>query len=137
MYAVEVRSHVMIAHSLAGEAFGPAQKMHGATFVIDVAFLRPELTENDIVVDIGLATEALERVLAPINYANLDELDLFGGRRSTTEVLAKYVFDAIAREIKAGRLGDDASGVERLKITLNESHVARGWYEAPLDADYN
>ena len=132
MYAVEVRDHVMIAHSLPGEAFGPAQKMHGATFVIDVAFFRPELTENDIVVDIGLAHEALKRVLTPLNYANLDELDLFGGKRSTTEVLAKYVFDAMAAEIREGRMGGDAAGIERLKITLNESHVARGWYEAAL-----
>src|SRR5690606_5681584 len=98
-----VRDHIMIAHSLPGDAFGPAQKMHGATFVIDVAFFRPELTDNDIVVDIGLALDALKQVLAPISYANLDELDLFGGRRSTTEVLAKYVFDAMAAEIRAGR----------------------------------
>lgn len=132
MYAVEVRDHVMIAHSLPGEAFGPAQKMHGATFVIDVAFFRPELTENDIVVDIGLAHEALKRVLTPLNYANLDELDVFGGKRSTTEVLAKYVFDAIAADIREGRMGADAAGIERLKVTLNESHVARGWYEAAL-----
>ena len=132
MYAVEVRDHVMIAHSLPGEAFGPAQKMHGATFVIDVAFFRPELTENDIVVDIGLAHEALKRVLTPLNYANLDELDVFGGKRSTTEVLAKYVFDAIAADIREGRMGADAAGIERLKVTLIESHVARGWYEAAL-----
>ena len=132
MYAVEVRDHVMIAHSLPGEAFGPAQKMHGATFVIDVAFFRPELTENDIVVDIGLAHEALKKVLGPLNYANLDEMDVFGGKRSTTEVLAKYVFDAIATEIREGRMGADAHGIERLKVTLNESHVARGWYEAAL-----
>ncbi len=132
MYAVEVRDHIMIAHSLPGEAFGPAQKMHGATFVIDVAFYRPALTENDIVVDIGLAQEALTRVLVPLGYANLDELDLFGGRRSTTEVLAKYIFDAMAAEIQAGRMGADAAGIERLKVTLNESHVARGWYEAAL-----
>ncbi len=132
MYAVEVRDHVMIAHSLPGEAFGPAQKMHGATFVIDVAFFRPELTENDIVVDIGLAHEALKRVLTPLNYANLDELDIFGGKRSTTEVLAKHVFDAIASDIREGRMGADAAGIERIKVTLNESHVARGWYEAAL-----
>jgi 6-pyruvoyl-tetrahydropterin synthase len=132
MFVVEVRDHVMIAHSLPGDAFGPAQKMHGATFVIDVAFFRPELTENDIVVDIGLAHDALKRILAPINYANLDEKNLFGGRRSTTEVLAKYVFDTMAAEIRAGRLGEDARGIQRLKVTLNESHVARGWYEATL-----
>jgi len=132
MFAVEVRDHVMIAHSLPGEAFGPAQKMHGATFVIDVAFFRPELTENDIVVDIGLASEALHRVLGPLNYGNLDELDIFGGKRTTTEVLAKHIFDSIAADIAAGRLGADAAGIERLRVTLNESHIARGWYEAPL-----
>ena len=132
MFAVEVRDHIMIAHSLPGEAFGPAQKMHGATFVIDVAFFRPELTENDIVVDIGLAHDALKKILKPLGYANLDELDLFGGKRTTTEVLAKYVFDAMPAEIREGRMGADAAGIERLKITLNESHVARGWYEAAL-----
>ena len=132
MFAVEVRDHIIIAHSLPGEAFGPAQKMHGATFVIDVAFFRPELTENDIVVDIGLAHDALKKILKPLGYANLDELDLFGGKRTTTEVLAKYVFDAMAAEIREGRMGADAAGIERLKITLNESHVARGWYEAAL-----
>ena len=132
MYSLNVRDHIMIAHSLPGEAFGPAQKMHGATFVIDVAFFRPELTENDIVVDIGLAHDALKKILKPLGYANLDELDLFGGKRTTTEVLAKYVFDAMAAEIREGRMGADAAGIERLNITLNESHVARGWYEAAL-----
>ena len=132
MFAVEVRDHIMIAHSLPGEAFGPAQKMHGATFVIDVAFFRPELTENDIVVDIGLAHDALKKILKPLGYANLDELDLFGGKRTTTEVLAKYVFDAMAAEIREGRMGADAAGIERVKITLNESHGAPGWYEAAL-----
>ena len=135
MYVVEVRDHVMIAHSLPGEAFGPAQKMHGATFVIDVAFFRPTLTENDIVVDIGLASDALKRILSPIDYATLDELDLFDGKRTTTEVLAKFVFDRMADEIRSGRLGEDASGIERLRVTLNESHVARGWYEAPLHGE--
>lgn len=132
MFALEVRDHVMIAHSLPGEAFGPAQGMHGATFVIDVAFFRAELTENDIVVDIGLAAQALARVLKPINYRNLDELDVFGGRRSTTEVLARYVFDRMAEEIREGRLGADARAISRLRVSLNESHVARAWYEAPL-----
>jgi len=132
MYAVEVRDHIMIAHSLPGEAFGPAQNMHGATFVVDLAFFRKELTENDIVVDIGLASEALGRILAPLAYANLDELDLFDGKRTTTEVLAKHIFDGIAADIAAGRLGADAAGIERLRVTLNESHVARGWFEGPL-----
>lgn len=134
MYALEVRDHIMIAHSLPGEAFGPAQGVHGATFVIDLTFFRDELTENDIVVDIGLAAEALKRVIAPLNYKNLDDLDLFGGKRTTTEVLARYVFDAMAAEIAEGHLGDDAKGIDRLRVTLNESHVARAWYEAGIGA---
>lgn len=134
MFALEVRDHVMIAHSLRGEAFGPAQNLHGATYVIDVAFLRRALDENDIVVDIGLASEALKRVLAPINYKNLDELDDFGDRRSTTEALAKWVYDRMAEEIAAGRLGESAKGIGRLKVTLHESHVARASFEADLPA---
>jgi 6-pyruvoyl-tetrahydropterin synthase len=133
MYALEVRDHVMIGHSLPGEAFGPAQGMHGATFVIDATFSRETLTENDIVVDIGLASEALKQILATINYKNLDDLDLFNGQRSTTEVLAKWVFDELAAAIAKGRLGDDARGIARIRVLLNESHVARAWYEAPLD----
>lgn len=134
MFALEVRDHVMIAHSLPGEAFGPAQGMHGATFVVDAAFFRGTLTENDIVVDIGLASDVLKAILGTLNYKNLDELNVFEGKRSTTEVLAKWVFDELARAIKEGRLGDDARGIERMKITLNESHVARAWYEAALPA---
>lgn len=134
MYALEVRDHVMIAHSLPGEAFGPAQGMHGATFVIDVAFFRETLTENDIVVDIGLAAKALSAVLAEVNYRNLDDLDLFGGKRSTTEVLARFVFDRMADAIGAGTLGADAAGITRMRVTLNESHVARAWFEADLPA---
>ncbi len=134
MFALEVRDHVMIAHSLRGEAFGPAQNLHGATYVIDVAFLRSALDENDIVVDIGLASEAVRRILAPINYKNLDELDDFRDRRSTTEVLARWVYDRMAEEIAAGRLGEAAKGIERLRVTLNESHVARASFEADLPA---
>lgn len=132
MFSLEVRDHVMIAHSLAGEAFGPAQQLHGATYVIDLAFMRPALDENDIVVDIGLASEALKRVIAPINYSNLDELDDFRNRRSTTEVLAKWVYDRMAEEIAAGRLGAAAKGIARLRVTLHESHVARAAFEADL-----
>ncbi|MGI9386137.1 MAG: 6-pyruvoyl trahydropterin synthase family protein [Methyloligellaceae bacterium] len=132
MFALEVRDHVMVAHSLPGDAFGPAQGMHGATFVVDAAFFRDDLTDNDIVVDIGLASKALKEILAEINYKNLDELDMFEGRRSTTEVLAKWIFDRLAYEIAAGRLGDDAKDISRLRILLNESHVARAWYDAPL-----
>lgn len=132
MYALEVRDHIMIAHSLRGEAFGPAQRMHGATFVVDANFFAEALGPNDIVVDIGLATEALRRVLAPLNYANLDELPDFAERRSTTEVLCRHVFDALAAELSDGRLGEDARGVSRLRVTLTESHIAKGWYEAGL-----
>lgn len=132
MFALEVRDHIMIAHSLPGEAFGPAQGLHGATFVVDATFFRETLTDNDIVVDIGLAAEALARVLAPLNYRNLDDLDLFGGRRSTTEVLARHVFDGLRAEIGAGKLGEDAREISRLRVTLNESHVARAWFEGAV-----
>ncbi|MGI9387319.1 MAG: 6-pyruvoyl trahydropterin synthase family protein [Methyloligellaceae bacterium] len=134
MFALEVRDHVMIAHSLPGDAFGPAQGMHGATFVVDAAFYREELTDNDFVVDIGLASEVLKEVLAKINYKNLDELDVFDGRRSTTEVLAKWIFTQLANAIADGRLGEDARGISKLRILLKESHVARAWYEAPISA---
>ncbi|MEM1362702.1 MAG: 6-carboxytetrahydropterin synthase [Pseudomonadota bacterium] len=132
MYSVEVRDHVMIAHSLPGKAFGPAQGLHGATFVVDVAFFRTELTENDIVVDIGLASKALARTLEPLNYRNLDDLDIFDGRRSTTEVLSQYIHATLAADIRAGELGEDAHHIEKLRVTLHESHVARAWYEAPI-----
>ena len=132
MFSLEVRDHVMIAHSLAGDAFGPAQQLHGATYVIDLAFMRPALDENDIVVDIGLASDALKRVIAPINYRNLDELDDFRNRRSTTEVLAKWVYDRMAEEIAADRLGAAARGIARLRVILHESHVARAAFEADL-----
>jgi 6-pyruvoyl-tetrahydropterin synthase len=132
MYAVEVREHVMIAHSLPGEVFGPAQKLHGATYVIDVAFMREALTEDGIVVDIGRAHEVLRQVLAPLNYANLDELPAFEGIVTTTEVLCRHVFDRIAEAASDGRLGPGADGLSRLRVTLNESHVARAWYEAAL-----
>ncbi|MEM8662872.1 MAG: 6-carboxytetrahydropterin synthase [Pseudomonadota bacterium] len=132
MFALEVRDHIMIAHSLRGEAFGPAQNMHGATFVIDATFFAPALGPNSIVLDIGLASEALAKVIKPINYQNLDELPEFADRRSTTEVLAKYIFDRLAEEHAAGALGEDAKGVNRLRVTLNESHIARAWYAADL-----
>jgi len=134
MFALEVRDHIMIAHSLRGEAFGPAQNMHGATFIVDAAFFAPALGPNSIVLDIGLAADALKAILARLNYKNLDELPEFADRRSTTEVLAKHIFDRLAEEIAAGSLGEDAAGVTRLRITLEESHVARAWYEADLPA---
>jgi 6-pyruvoyltetrahydropterin/6-carboxytetrahydropterin synthase len=134
MYAVEVRDHVMIAHSIPGEVFGPAQKLHGATYVIDVCFMRPALDEHDIVVDIGLATETVKQVLSSINFSNLDEHPDFKGTRSTTEVVARWVFRRMQEAISAGRLGASAGGLTRLKITLHESHAARASYESDLDA---
>lgn len=134
MYSVEVRDHVMIAHSIPGEVFGPAQKLHGATYVIDVCFMRPELDEHDIVVDIGLATETVKQILSSINYGNLDEHPDFRGRRSTTEAVARWVFLRVQEAIGAGRLGPSASGLTRLKVTLHESHTARAGYEADLDS---
>src|SRR5690606_2728044 len=132
MYSVEVRDHVMIAHSIPGEVFGPAQKLHGATYVIDVCFMRPELDEYDIVVDIGLATETVKQILSSINYRNLDDHPDFKGRRSTTEAVARWVFLRIQEAIRAGRLGPSASGLTRLKITLHESHAARAGFESDL-----
>lgn len=134
MYAVEVREHIMIAHSFKGALFGPAQALHGATFVVDVAFFRDELTADGVVVDIGRAQEALKTVLAPLNYQNLDALPQFAGKNTTTEFLARHVFDAMAEAARAGALGPGSEGVERIRVTLHESHVARAWFEGPLGA---
>jgi 6-pyruvoyl-tetrahydropterin synthase len=134
MYAVEVRDHVMIAHSFKGELFGPAQALHGATFVVDVAFFRDELTAEGVVVDIGRAHEALKRVLAPLNYRNLDELPQFEGRNTTTEFLSRHIFDAMAQAARAGALGPGSAELARIRVTLHESHVARAWFEGPLGA---
>lgn len=132
MFAVEVRDHMMIAHSLPREVFGPAQAMHGATFVVDAAFMTEDLDENGLGVDIGLATSELKAVVAPLNYQNLDELEVFRGKVTTTEVLAKHIFDALVSRIKAGGLGAGGARIRRLKVTLHESHVARAWYEAEV-----
>ena len=132
MYAVEVRDHIMIAHSLPGEVFGPAQKLHGATFVVDVAFFRSELGPDNIVVDIGRALEVLHEVLAPLNYTNLDTVPAVAGQKTTTEFLSRYIFDRMAEALRAGRLGVGSDGIERLRVKLNESHVAQGWYEAAI-----
>ena len=132
MYAVEVREHIMIAHSFRGEVFGPARKLHGATFVVDVAFMAEALTEDGIVCDIARAHDALKRVLEPLNLQNLDELPAFEGRNSTTEVVARHVFDRLERAILDGDLGPGSEALSRLRVTLHESHVARAWYEAEL-----
>lgn len=132
MFAVEVRDHMMIAHSLPREVFGPAQAMHGATFIVDAAFMTEDLDENGLGVDIGLATTVLKAIVAPLNYQNLDELEIFRGKVTTTEVLAKHVFDQLKAGIAAGDLGPGGVRVRRLKVTLHESHVARAWYEAAI-----
>lgn len=132
MFAIEVRDHIMIAHSLPRAVFGPAQGMHGATFVVDAAFFTREVDENGLAVDIGLATEVLSRILKPLNYQNLDEAEVFKGRVSTTEVIAKHIFDELAKAVRAGELGDGSHRICKLRVLLNESHMARGWYEADL-----
>lgn len=132
MYGLEVRDHIMIAHSFASPTFGPAQKLHGATYVVDVAFFRETLDPDNLVVDIGLAHEALKAVLVPLNYSNLDEAPVFKGVLTTTEFLARHIFDGMASAIRAGKLGRHADGLARLKVTLHESHIARAWFEGPI-----
>lgn len=129
MYAVEVRGHVMLAHSLPGEVFGPAQGLHGATYVVDVAFFAETLGPENIVLDIGRATEALGAVLAPLNYANLDERPEFAGHLTTTEFLCRHIFEGIAEAAHTGQLGPGAERLARIRVTLNESHIARAWFE--------
>jgi 6-pyruvoyl-tetrahydropterin synthase len=131
MYAVEVRDHIMIAHSLPSPVFGPAQGLHGATYVVDAAFFTEDVDAHGLVVDIGLATEALAAALAPLRYRNLDEEPAFAGRFSTTEVVCRHVFDRLAEAARAGALGD-AGRVRRLRVTLHESHAARAWYEGDV-----
>ncbi|MBM3779449.1 MAG: 6-carboxytetrahydropterin synthase [Acidimicrobiia bacterium] len=132
MYSVLVRDHVMIAHSFSGDVFGPAQRLHGATYVVDAEFFRPDLDPDGIVVDIGRATGSLRSVLDTINYRNLDTIEAFAGRNTTTEFLARYVFDALAAAIHEGRLGPHAEGIRRIRVTLHESHVAAASYEGAI-----
>jgi len=132
MYTVSVRDHFMIAHSFRGEAFGPAQRLHGATYIVDLEFLRRELDSNGMVVDIGLATDVLKATLAGFNYRNLDEDPAFEGRNTTTEFLAHEIFQRIVAAIGRGELGTDARAVERIRVTLHESHVASASFEGTL-----
>lgn len=132
MFAVEVRDHIMIAHSFQGAVFGPAQALHGATFVVDAAFFAETLDANGIVIDIGRAHEALKAALTPLNYRNLDELSDFKGSNTTTEFLTKHIYDRLAEAARAGKLGRDVTDLKAIRVTLSESHVARAWYEAPL-----
>lgn len=132
MFTVEVRDHIMIAHSFRGAVFGPAQAMHGATFVIDAAFISETLDANGIVIDIGRAHDILKEVLKPLNYRNLDEAPEFKGVNTTTEFLTKYIFDRLAHAARAGDLGREGRELDAIRITISESHVARASYEADL-----
>jgi 6-pyruvoyl-tetrahydropterin synthase len=132
VFSVTVRDHVMIAHSFEGEVFGPAQRLHGATFVVDATFRRAELDADNIVVDIGRASDQLHDVLADLNYRNLDAEPDFAGVNTSTEALARVVADRLAARIAAGDLGAGARGLESLAVTLHESHVAWASYERPL-----
>jgi len=132
MYIVSVRDHMMIAHSFRGEVFGPATKLHGATYVVDVEFRRTELDGDGIVVDIGRATEALHALLAELNYRNLDDEQAFAGTNTTTEVLARFIADRLADQAREGALGDGARVLDGLVVTLRESHVAWASYERAL-----
>jgi 6-pyruvoyl-tetrahydropterin synthase len=133
MYSVTVRDHVMIAHSFTGQVFGPAQRLHGATYVVDVELKRPSLDADGIVVDIGRASDALRQLLADFNYRNLDEVPAFAGRNTTTEFLARVVFDRLAAAIQRGELGPGAGAIETIRVTLHESHVASASFEGRVN----
>ena len=132
MYSVSVRDHMMVAHSFTGPVFGPAQRLHGATYVVDAEFRRRELDPDGIVVDIGLATDALNRLLGELNFRNLDDIPDFKGRNTTTEFLARFVFDGLAAAIERGEIGRGASEIASIRVTLHESHVASAAYESTL-----
>ncbi|MFL5831977.1 MAG: 6-pyruvoyl trahydropterin synthase family protein [Solirubrobacteraceae bacterium] len=132
MFSVTVRDHMMIAHSFRGEVFGPAQRLHGATYVVDATFRRATLDADSIVVDIGRAAEELHAVVAELSYRNLDDEPAFAGVNTTTEVLAQVVADRLADRVHAGALGDSARKLDGLLVTLRESHVAWASYERPL-----
>jgi 6-pyruvoyl-tetrahydropterin synthase len=132
VYAVEVSDHIMIAHSFKGEVFGPAQRVHGATFAISAAFMAQTLDANGIVVDIGRAFDVLKEVLAPLNYRNLDEVAEFKSVNTTTEFLTKHVFDGLSSAVKHGKLGRDGREIAAIRVTVAESPTARAWHEGAL-----
>ena len=132
MFSVTVRDHMMVAHSLSGEVFGPAQRLHGATYVVDATFRRAALDADGIVVDIGRATEELHAVLAELTYRNLDDEPAFHGTNTSTEVLAQVIADRLAERVQAGVLGEAARQLDGLVVTLRESHIAWASYERPL-----
>ena len=132
MFTITVRDHLMVAHSFTGEVFGPAQRLHGATFVVDASFRRPDLDADNIVVDIGLATRELHNVLADLNYRNLDDEPAFAGVNTSTEALAQVIADRLAERVHAGELGEGARGLAGITVTLHESHIAWASYERSL-----
>jgi 6-pyruvoyl-tetrahydropterin synthase len=132
VFSVTVRDHMMIAHSFRGEVFGPAQRLHGATYVVDVTFRGPELDSDDILVDIGLATQHVHEVVGGLSYRNLDDEPAFSGTNTSTEVLARTVADRVGERLRSGRLGGAAGQVTALAVTLHESHVAWATYECDV-----
>ncbi|QRX90802.1 MULTISPECIES: 6-pyruvoyl trahydropterin synthase family protein [Streptomyces] len=132
MFSITVRDHLMVAHSFRGAVFGPAQRLHGATFIVDATFRRPELDDDDIVVDIGLATQALGAVVAELNYRNLDDEPAFAGTNTSTEALAKVIADRLVDRVHAGDLGAGARELAGITVTLHESHIAWASYERAL-----
>jgi 6-pyruvoyl-tetrahydropterin synthase len=132
MFAVEVRDRIMIAHSLPSPFFGPAQSLHGATFVIDAAFFSETLTEHNVVLDIGAAQNVLRKILQPLAYRNLDEIPEFAGELTTTEYLCKYIFDKIAAAAASGELGGGGKALAKIRVTLHETDLARAFYEGPV-----
>lgn len=133
MFSICVRDHFMIAHSFSGEVFGPAERLHGATYVVDVELKKADLDANGIVADIGLASTTLKKVLGELNYRNLDELEQFAGRNTTTEYLAHAIFERMRKEIAQGTLGREARSLHSMRVVLHESHVAWAAYENELD----
>jgi 6-pyruvoyl-tetrahydropterin synthase len=132
LFSVEVRDHIMIAHSFRGAMFGPAQALHGATFLVDATFFSESLDSNGVVIDIGRAHEALKATLAALNYRNLDDLSEFKGVNTTTEFLTKHIYDQLAKAARADQLGRPGRELRAIRVTLGESHVARASYEANL-----
>ena len=132
MFSITVRDHIMIAHSFRGDVFGPAQRLHGATFLVDATFRREQLDEDNIVVDIGLATQELGAVVGELNYRNLDNEPDFAGVNTSTEYLAKVIADRLAERIHKGALGEGAKGIAGIAVTLHESHIAWASYERAL-----
>jgi 6-pyruvoyl-tetrahydropterin synthase len=133
MYTVSVRGHMMIAHSFRGELFGPAQRLHGATYVVDVEFSRPDLGDEGVVVDIGRASQAVTSVLHELDFKNLDEDPDFSGKNTTTEFLAKVVFDRVLLRIRSGEVGPGSEKLAGMKVTLHESHIASASYAAAIE----